>query len=380
MRIAILHHWFLMKGGAERVVDVMAEMFPDADIFALFVDPARLSETLKGRRVFASKLNKVPWSSKLFRQLMPLYPWAVESIDLSQYDLIISSCSASMMGAAVSQDAVHICYCHTPERLWWDMYAEYQARLSGIPRALYVMGASYNRLFEFSAIQRVDEVVANSIFIQKRIAKYFRRTSTVIYPPVDVERGFLGENHEDYYLYLGRLGRPKRINLIIEACNKLKRRLLISGVGPDEAELRSIAGPTIEFLGHVPDEQVGPLFASCRAFLFGAIEDFGMAPVEAQSYGRPVIAYGYGGSLETVRVDDPGGRPDTGVFFARQDVDSVVEAILRFELNENRFVPEEIQKHARQFDKQTFMDRFGGFVNSVLETKGISPVYKVGPS
>lgn len=375
MKIAILHPWFLMKGGGERVIDVMAQMFPTADFFALFVDPLQLSEILASKRVVASKLNRFPWSARLHRHLMPLYPWAVESFDLSAYDLVISSCGPAMMGAAIKQDAIHICYCHTPQRLWWDLYAEHQNQLAGIAQALFVFGCTYNRIFEFNAMQRVDHLAVNSRFIEQRVAKYFRLPSTIIYPPVNVSCGFIAESHEDYYLYVGRLERQKRVDLLISACNRLKRKLLISGAGREEKALRGLAGPTVRFLGRVPDAEVGILFSRCRAFLFAAVEDFGIAPVEAQSYGRPVIAYGYGGALETVRVGDPEGREDTGVFFKTQEVESMMEAIESFESREMDFSPLSIQRHAAMFDTPNFVQSFGGYINAALRSHGMPEAY-----
>ena len=369
MKTAILHPWFLMKGGGERVVDVFAEIYPDADIYALFVDKSQLSNVLQRRGVAGSKLNGIPWARKIHRQLMPLYPWAVESFDLRSYDLVISSCGPSMMGAAVHQEAVHICYCHTPQRSWWDLYAEHQLQLPPVLRDLFVAGCTYNRIFEFCAIQRVDDLIANSVFIQQRIQKYFSKQSVVIYPPVDTSRGYIDSNRGDYYLYLGRLERQKRVDLLIQACNKLKKKLIVVGKGKEAEYLKSLAGPTVTFLGYVPDNEIGPLFARSRAFLFAAVEDFGIAPVEAQSYGIPVIAYGYGGSLETVRAgsSDPGS--DTGVYIRSQTVDAVADAIEEFEAVESKFSPSEIQRHARQFDTPVFMEKFKQHVDDVIRRK-----------
>lgn len=369
MKTAILHPWFLMKGGGERVVDVFAEIYPEADIYALFVDKSQLSNVLQNRRVTGSKLNSIPWSSKLHRELMPLYPWAVESFDLSCYDLVISSCGPSMMGAAVHQEAVHICYCHTPQRSWWDLYAEHQAQLPHILRELFVAGCTYNRIFEFCAIQRVDDLIANSLFIQHRIQKYFAKQSVVIYPPVDTSRGYIDSDRGDYYLYLGRLERQKRVDLLIQACNRLGRKLIVVGKGAEAGYLKSLAGPTVTLLGYVPDGEIGPLFARCRAFLFAAVEDFGIAPVEAQSYGRPVIAYGYGGSLETVRADSPDDGCNTGVYFRSQTVEGVITAIEEFEAAETSFSPQEIQLHARRFDTSVFMENFKRHVDEVIRRR-----------
>jgi glycosyltransferase involved in cell wall biosynthesis len=367
MKVAILHPWFLIKGGAEKVVDVLAGMYPEADIFTLFADPAKLSPVLRNRKVYTSILNRVPLAMGLHRQLMPFYPLAVESFDLRAYDLIISSCGPAMMGCNIGENAVHICYCYTPQRSWWDLYADHRERLPFILRHCFTASASYVRTWEFCAMQRVDHVLANSNFIAGRISKYFRRQSTVIYPPVSTDHGPPKVGSGNYYLSVGRLEKEKRVDLLIKACNALQRRLLVVGTGKDEEYLRSLAGPTIEFPGYVADSDLESLHGDSRAFLFAADEDFGIAPVEAQSFGRPVIAYGHGGALETVRVDDPNGLPETGVFFSHQTVDSLVDAITRFEEIEGRFVPEAIQEHSRQFDTATFVTRMRNFASEALE-------------
>ncbi len=354
-----------MRGGGEKVVDVLAEMYPEAHIYALFVNPEKLSPILRSRGVRGTLLNSFPFATKIHRHLMPLYPWAVESLDLSPYDLVISSCGPAMMGCNIRQDAIHICYCHTPQRSWWDLYSEHQQQLPPLLRHLFVMAASKVRTWEFCAMQRVDYVISNSNYIAERVYKYFRRESTVIYPPVGMVSGAIPPPRGDYYLTVGRLEKQKRVDILIHACNQLGRKLVLAGTGKEEKYLRSIAGPTIEFRGYVPDADIPGLYANCRAFLFAAVEDFGIAPVEAQAYGRPVVAYGFGGSLETVRVNDSHGRPDTGVFFPDQTVESLIEALHRFEQIENQFVPEVIQQHARQFDIEMFASSFTRFVAEV---------------
>ena len=356
-----------MRGGAEKVVEILAGTYPEADIYGLFVDPKMLSPLLRTRGVRSSVLNSFPFSSRLHRHLLPFYPWAVESLDLSKYDLVISSCGPAVMGCNIRQDATHISYCHSPERTWWDLYAESQLRLPPLFRHPFVMAAASVRTWEFCAMQRVDHIISNSSYIADRVYKYFRRESVVIHPPVSMSSHAAVPPAGDYYLTLGRLGKQKRVDILIRACNELGRKLLIAGTGREEKYLKSIAGPTIEFLGYVPDEAVPELYANCRAFLFAAIEDFGIAPVEAQSYGRPVIAYGHSGSLETVRVSDPQGRPDTGVFFPFQTVESLTDALLRFEKIEGQFNPQVIQEHARKFDSATFVEAFTAFVDNATK-------------
>lgn len=368
MKVAIVHPWFLEIGGAERVVDVLAGVYPDADIFTLAFDPAFLPLNLRGRKIYTSCLNRilgVPFHLKR-TAFMSLYPWAVEQFDLSEYDLIISSCGPAMMGVNSRPDAVHICYVHTPMRTWWDLYSQYQAQAGWLGRQFFVVSAMFIRTWEFCAMQRVDHVISNSNYISCRVSKYFCRKSTVIYPPVKTSCGYLAHHHEDYYFSVSRIDSKKRIDLLIQACNQLGRRLLIVGTGSEERRLKAIAGPTIRFLGCVSDAELLTLYAHCRAFIFAADEDFGIAPVEAQSFGRPVIAYGHGGSLETVRVDDSSGRSDTGILFPQQTLESVIDGIQRFEAREKSFIPAEIRKHAQEFDTSVFVEKMHQIIESKL--------------
>jgi glycosyltransferase involved in cell wall biosynthesis len=363
VKVAILHPWFLMRGGGERVIEILADVYPEADLYTLFVNPEMVSLNLR-QRIRPSILNAFPFSSRLHRELLPLYPWAVESLDLREYDVVISSCGPAMMGCSVRQDATHICYCHTPQRSYWDLYQEHQLQLPPMLRHLFVMAATWVRTWEFCAMQRVDHIISNSNYIADRVRKYFRRESVVIYPPVSMSTRPLAAATGNYYLTVGRLEKQKRVDILIQACNLLGRKLVIAGTGKEEGYLRSIAGPTVTFAGFVSDEDLQKLYAGCKAFLFAAVEDFGIAPVEAQAYGKPVIAYGHGGSLETVRVNDPDGRPDTGILFPSQTIDSLVVALRRFEQGELHFSAEAIQEHARLFDTATFTSEFCTFVTN----------------
>jgi len=358
-----------MQGGGERVVDVWAEMYPEADIYALFVDEKQLSTPLRSRRVYGSLLNRFPFATKLHRHLLPLYPWAIESLDLRNYDLVISSCGPAVMGVSVLQDTLHICYCHTPQRSYWDLYLEHQEQLKGMKRQLFVLSASAVRTWEHCAMQRVDHVIANSNYIRSRIKKYLSRESTVIYPPVDTSTSLPSTRNEGYYLSVGRLEIQKRVDILIRACNQLGRKLLVSGTGKEEQNLKQLAGPTIEFLGRVPDEQLPILYSNARALLFAADEDFGIVPVEAQANGKPVIAYAHGGSLETIRHKDHLGRKDTGVLFDQQNAESLTKAIIEFEKREGEFDPEDIRAHAMQFDTVHFKASFSQFVNDAILQK-----------
>ena len=369
MRIALVSAWYLSAGGAEWVDHVLGEIFPQADVFTLFSTDDKIPESLRGRSIQRSFLHRIPTMSKSYRLFMPLVPYAIESFDLRGYDLIISSDHGAAKGVLCDQDTVHICYCHTPWRQLYDLYWKSVSLVPAALRPAYRWSAHYLRQWDYLAAQRPDKLIASSHYIQHRIQKYYQRNSDVIYPPVDTYKGYLADRQDDYYLSVGRLVHAKRTEVLIEACSRLKKRLLIAGEGREEQRLKSIAGPTVEFLGRVSDARLRVLYAECRALLFAAEEDFGIVPVEAQSYGRPVIAYGHGGALETVRVADSRGRSDTGVLFSRQTVESVMEGIQEFELRENEFSPRDILNHAAMFDMSVFGKKFLELVEHSMQEK-----------
>jgi len=356
MKIAIVHPWFLAQGGAEHTVNVLAEMYPEAEFFTLLYNERDLPTSVRGRRIKASRANVLPCKYQLYRYMMPFYARAFEAIDLRGYDLVITSDSCVAKGVLIDQGARQICYCHSPMRGIWDLRYEFRDMLPALARPIYSWFTHSMRPWDFLAAQRVDYFVANSKYVAERVDRYYRRYSQVIYPPVELQTGPVSSEHGDYYLSVGRLTETKRIDLLIQACNQLKRRLVIVGTGRHGAALKKLAGPTIEFTGRASDEDLHKLYRGCRALLFAANEDFGIVPVEVQSYGRPVIAFGHGGSLETVvgLGECPQKPPPTGVFFPEQSADSLSEAILRFESAESCFDPVAIQKHAFQFDRVRF--------------------------
>jgi glycosyltransferase involved in cell wall biosynthesis len=368
MRVAVVHHWFVSTGGGERVAEVLARMYPDADLFSLVVVPEMLPEHLRQRSMQTSFLNRVPFAHRLYRHMLPLYPTAVEQLDLTGYDLVLTSDSGPMKGVIVSPSTVHICYCHAPMRYLWDHYHRYSRGMGGISKAIYGATAHYVRGWDQMAAQRVTYFAANSRYVASRIRQYYGRESIVVYPPVDTASGYLAENHTDAYLTVGRLVAYKRTDLLIQACNRLGRRLRIIGTGPEEGRLRAMAGPTIEFLGQVDNATLWSEYAHCRAFLFAAEEDFGMAVVEAQACGRPVVAFGKGGVVESViDMDEPGSRSErSGVFFYEQTPTSVADAILRFEENEHKFCPRSIRERTSRFSTDVFCRSFRSLVDGLL--------------
>jgi glycosyltransferase involved in cell wall biosynthesis len=369
LRVAIVHYWFVTFRGGERVLEVLADMFPQADIFTLVLDPKALPPSLRSRKFTTSFLQKVPGIRRHYKKLLPLFPLALEQLKLDDYDLVISSESGAAKGVLTRPHTCHICYCHTPMRYVWDMYHQYRAEkgMGIISRCVFSLAAHYMRIWDFAAAARVDYFVANSQNVATRIFKHYRRRATIINPPVMVSAAHISSQVEDYYLVVGQLVDYKRVDLAIEACNRLRRPLRIIGEGEEYARLRNLAGPTVKFLGHLPDQEVRENYARCRALLFPGEEDFGIVPVEAQSFGRPVIAFGRGGALETV----VGGFPtnsyapesSTGVFFAEQSCESLAEAIRFFESIERHFSPAFVRRNAERFDVSRFKAEMGAFIN-----------------
>jgi glycosyltransferase involved in cell wall biosynthesis len=368
MRVAIVHNWFLNTGGAERVTELLAAMFPQAHVFTLFADPKSVPAGIQDR-LTTSFLDKIKGARNYSRSFFPLYPGAIEHFDMRGYDLIISSDSLGLYGVATRPDQLNVCYCHTPPRYVFNAYEAFRATLPWAARPAFSVAARYYRNWSYEAAQRVDEFIANSRYVSERISTYFHRESTLIYPPVNTSWGYIDRNVEDYYLYVGRFTEHKRVDILVEACNRLGRRLLVGGTGRTEKFLKSVAGPKVEFLGRVPDAELPGLFAKARAFLFASDEDFGLAPLEAQSCGRPVVAWGHGGLLETVVPYGSSPHP-TGIHFKKQTVDSACEGILRFESLEHVFDPVAVRAHAQRFDTSVFITRMQEFIRSKLDERG----------
>jgi glycosyltransferase involved in cell wall biosynthesis len=361
VRVAIVHHWFVTKGGGERVAECIASLFPEAEIFTLVADAVGTPEGLRSRRIHTSFLQRIPLAKSYHRHMMPFYPAAAKSLDLRGFDLVITSDSGPMKGVRVDAGAVQICYCHSPMRYLYDGYEEYRSHMRGLTRALFTATAGRVRDWDVKAAQRVTYFIANSEYVRGRIKRFYGRESVVIHPPIDLHRARTAVAGP-HYLCAGRLVGYKRTELMVEACARLGRRLRIAGTGPEEARLKKLAGGAdVEFLGELATEAFWQQYAECRALLFAADEDFGMVPLEAQACGRPVIAYGAGGSLETVRA---AGDAPTGVYFEEQTVESVMDGIVRFEEGEaaGRFDPEAIRGWAAEFGTPVFLRRMREFV------------------
>lgn len=362
MRVAIVHHWFVTRGGGERVAECIASLFPDAEIFTLLSDGPGIPNGLRDRRIHTSFLQKIPFANRYHRHMMPLYPAATEWLDLRGFDLVITSDSGPVKGVRLGDGAVQICYCHSPMRYLYDGYEAYRSQMGAVTRAVFSMAAGRVRRWDLRAAGKVTFFVANSQYVARRIARVYGRDSRVIHPPIDLNRARIANEPGEHYLCAGRLVGYKRTELMIEACARMGRRLRIAGTGPEEKSLRALAGSAyVEFLGEMTTEALWQEFANCRALLFAADEDFGMVPLEAQACGRPVIAYGAGGSLETVRGD---GDLPTGVYFSEQTVESLMEGISRFEAADlaGAFHPATIQRRAAEFATPVFLRRLREFV------------------
>ncbi len=355
MKVAIVHDWLVVNGGAEKVLEELLNIYPGSDIFTL-VDflPASNRDWLGTSKVFTSFVQNLPRAKTKYRSYLPLFPIAIEQFDLSNYELVISSSYAVAKGVITGPDQIHICYCHSPARYAWDLQAQY-LRESNMERGLKSILARYFlhkfRLWDVRSSFGVDQFIANSNFISKRIQKCYKRDSMVIYPPVDISRFRLEENKGDFYVTASRLVPYKRIDLVVEAFTKLPNlKLKVLGDGPDMDKIQQIAKGhnNIEVLGYQSDSNMVDYIQKAKAFVFAAEEDFGIVPVEAQACGTPVIAYGKGGSLETV------SHGISGFHFTNQSVDSLCEAVENFEVNSERFKPHLVRENALRFSIDTF--------------------------
>lgn len=368
--MAVVHDWLTAYAGSEKVLEQILLLFPQAELFTL-VDhlPVAQRGFVSGRVIHTSFLQRLPFSAQLFRKLLWLFPLAIESFDLSGFDLILSSSHAVAKGVLTGPDQLHICYCHTPIRYAWDCQHEYlrQAGLDKGLRSVYARSAlHYLRLWDVRTSAGVDHFIANSNFIARRINKAYARSAAVIHPPVSVDQFPLIREKGDYYVTASRLVPYKRIDLIVEAFAKLPdRRLLVIGDGPEMRNCQRLAKSNVEFLGYQPDGRLPELLGNARAFVFAAEEDFGISVVEAQSCGTPVICYGKGGVLDSV-VDR-----QTGIYFAEQSAESIAGAVRRFEALKTAFNPFEIRAQAQRFSPGQFQQQFQRLVAARWKEHGV---------
>ncbi len=367
MKIAIIHDWLVTYAGAERVLEQILLLYPKADLFSV-IDFLPLDQRvfIQNKPIKTSFIQNVPFAKNKYRQYLPLMPLAVEQFDLSAYDLVISSSYAVAKGVITGPDQLHICYCHSPMRYAWDLQHQYLNE-TGLSRGLKGWIAKWMlhkiRLWDYSNAHGVDEFIANSKFIARRIAKTYRRESTVIYPPVDVSGFTMGKTKEDFYLTASRMVPYKKIDLIVEAFSQISdKKLIVIGDGPDFFKIKSKAGPNVTLLGYQASSILKDYMQRAKAFIFAAEEDFGISPLEAQACGTPVIAFGKGGVLETIRGLGESDNP-TGVFFKQQSVESLIEAINVYENNFDHIIPQTCRENALRFSSERFRQEMEKYVN-----------------
>ncbi|SAL33987.1 group 1 family glycosyl transferase [Caballeronia sordidicola] len=367
MKVAIVHDWLVVSGGAEKVLQHIIECYPQADVFAL-VDFLEDRACLRGKTVKTSFIQKLPFAKKRYRGYLPLMPLAIEQLDLSGYDLVISSSHAVAKGVLTGPDQMHVSYVHSPIRYAWDLQHQY-LRESGLANGMKSVMARvllhYIRGWDARSANGVDYLLANSQFIARRIKKAYQRDATVLYPPVDFKGMTLCTEKDDFYVTASRMVPYKRIDLIVKAFSQTpERKLVVIGDGPEMKRIRAIAGENVTILGYQSFEVLLDHLRRARAFVFAAEEDFGISIVEAQACGTPVIAFGKGGALESV-IGLPRERP-TGVFFREQTTESLLAAVSQFETHASLFDPRQCRRNAEQFSAENFKAKLVDFIDAKL--------------
>jgi glycosyltransferase involved in cell wall biosynthesis len=357
MKVALVHDLLVQYGGAEKVLKVLEEIYPEAPIFTLVFNERKMGRFFNDRKIKTSFLQNLPFGSSAYRWYLPLMPTATESYNLMDYDLVISSSSAFAKGAITSEQTLHLCYCHTPTRYLWTDTHQYIEGLSYPNLIKKIIPLTLNRLrvWDYLSAKRPDYFIANSENVRRRIKKFYGRESFVIQPPLEIENFKISKKVENYFLTGGRLVPYKKFDLTVIAFNRLGIPLKVFGTGPEEQKLKKIAKANIEFLGFVSEKDLAKLYSQALAFIHPQVEDFGITAIEAMASGRPVIAYQVGGSLESVK------EGETGLFFDEQSWEAIVDAILRFK--PENFNPQAIREHAKNFDKENFKKRIKEFVN-----------------
>lgn len=372
-QVGLVHDWLPVYAGAERVLEQMIRVMPEAEVYSLidFI-PEEQRDFLQGKSVHTSFIQRLPFAESGYRYYLPLAPFAIEQFNLYDHDIVVSSSYAVAKGALTRSDQLHVSYVHSPIRYAWDLQFQYLQQRGlkwGLRSMIARLVLHYMRLFDSTSANRVDVFAANSKHVARRIWKTYRRRAKVIYPPVDTDKFQLHEEKEPFYLAMSRLVEYKRMDLIVQAFSEMPdKELIVIGDGPEYDRLENMAGPNVSLLGHQPDEAVQYYMQHARAFVFAAEEDFGIVPVEAQACGTPVIAYGKGGVRETVV---PG---ETGLFFDEQSVESLIHGVEHFATVQERFTPERIREHAEQFSTDRFRRELSDFIDAsygTFQTHGV---------
>jgi glycosyltransferase involved in cell wall biosynthesis len=375
MRVAIVHDWLVGMRGGEKCLEVFCELFPGADLYTLVYSPEKISSTIWRMKIHTSWVDRMPAVERTYRYYLPLFPRTIEALNLRDYDLILSSSHCVAKGIFPHR-ALHVAYIHAPMRYVWDMYDSYfDSAASFATRVGMRLFRGYLQRWDLRSSQRVDHFIANSNNVAAKIEKLYERTAAVIHPPVELERFHIAAEQQPYYLIVSALVPYKKIDIAIGAFNKLKLPLKIAGEGPLRKRLEKMAQPNIEFLGWVDSQDLPELYASCQALIFPGEEDFGIVPLEAQASGRPVIAYGKGGVLESIVPLDSNinGSPSTsgatGVFFQELTSESLIEAVRCFHHKKQLFDPDAIRCHASTFSRDRFKSRIRDYVDARLRER-----------
>lgn len=381
MRVAIVHDWLTGMRGGEKVLESFCELFPDADIFTLIHLRGSVSKIIEDRTIRTSFLQRLPFVKRHYRSFLMLFPLAIEGFDMRDYDMVISSSHCVAKGILTNSSALHVCYCHTPMRYVWDHYYTYfgSDRKGLVSRFLMPAVAHYLRMWDVASSNRVDYFIANSHHVANRINKYYKRSADVIHPPVDCSLFTPLESHRegDYYLIVSAFAPYKRIDIAVDAFERMGLPLIVIGGGQEEEHIRKMAKKHVQCIGWQSSESLKEYYRGCKALIFPGEEDFGIVPLEAQACGKPVIAFAKGGVLETVHgvypyynsTTEVGARqPETatGVFFTKQTTASLTEAVRFFERHKDLFDPVLIRKHAESFDCLLFKERFKQYIEKLV--------------
>ena len=368
LRVVLVHDWLTGMRGGEKVLESFCRLFPEAPLYTLLHLPGKVSPLIENRPIHTSFIQHMPLKARRYRYYLPLFPRAAEGLRLPACDLVLSSSHCVAKGVRPPAGALHVSYLHTPMRYVWDMYESYFGRQrGGLASRVMPLVRPYLQNWDVRTSDRVDHFLANSAHVADRIARHFQRPATVLHPPVDTGRFSPAAQVEDYYLVVSALVPYKQVELAISACRQSGRRLKVVGAGPEEARLRQMAGPRVEFLGWQPDEALPGLYAKARALIFPGEEDFGITPLESMASGRPVVALGRGGALETVvPPGDPAGRPPTGRFFATQTPRDLIQALEALEDELHIYDSAALAAHAAGWDTRLFQQRLAAYLQEVL--------------